>query len=355
MSEQGIRIGERTVGLGQSTYVVAEMSGNHNGDIGRAVEIIHAAAAAGADAVKLQTYTPDTLTIDVARPEFIVPGGGPWGGRSLYDLYREAHTPYEWHPRLFEAARAAGVQVFSTPFDATAVDLLEDLGAVAYKVASFEMVDDHLLRRVACTAKPVIVSTGMATLEEISHAVGVLQDAGAREILVLKCTSAYPAPDDAMRLASLPVLAAATGCPVGLSDHSLGTTAAVVAVTLGACLIEKHLTLRRGDGGVDSAFSLEPEEFRNLVREVRRAEAIIGSPGFGRGVAEEGSLVFRRSLYVIADVLEGEVFGPTNVKAIRPGHGLAPRHLEFVIGRRATHDAPRGTALTWDLVGPPAK
>ncbi len=345
-----VRIGGQEVGPGRRSFLVAEMSGNHNGDIGRAVEIIRAAAEAGADAVKLQTYTPDTLTIRSDRPDFVVPGDGPWSGRTLYDLYREAHTPFEWHPKLFEVARTKGIEIFSTPFDATAVALLESLGTPAYKVASFEMVDDALLRTVAATGKPVILSTGMASLEEIAHAVATLRAAGDGGIVVLKCTSSYPAPDTEMRLATIPALAAATGSPVGLSDHSLGTTAAVAAVMLGACLIEKHLTLSRADGGVDSHFSLEPAEFRSLVTEVRRAEAMLGEARFGPGVAEEGSVVFRRSLYVVADIRKGDLLTVQNIRSIRPGYGLPPRYIDFVVGKRAAKDCARGTPVTWDLV-----
>jgi len=345
-----VTIGDRTIGAGHPALVVAEMSGNHNGDVGRAVEIIHAAADAGADAVKLQTYTPDTMTIDCSRPEFVVPGGGPWGGRTLHDLYTEAHTPYAWHPRLFAAARARGIEIFSTPFDASAVRLLESLGVRVYKVASFELGDDALLRIVGGTGKPVILSTGMASLEEIAHAIGVLRAAGSGEVVVLKCTSAYPAPDAAMHLAALPALSQATGCAVGLSDHSLGTTACVVAVALGACLVEKHFTLSRADGGVDSHFSLEPAELRQLVTDVRRVEAMLGEPTFGPGLAEEGMLAFRRSLYVVEDVARGELLTERHVRAIRPGNGLAPRFLDVVLGRRAARDCPRGTPVTWDLV-----
>lgn len=354
MNEGAIQIGSRKIGAGHPAYLVAEMSGNHNGDIERAAALIHAAAEAGADAVKLQTYTPDTLTMASDGPDFVVPGDGPWAGRTLYDLYREAHTPYEWHPRLFAEARAAGVTVFSTPFDDTAVELLESLDAPAYKIASFELVDDMLLRHVASTGKPVIASTGMASLEEIAHALSVLRGAGAHDVLLLRCTSAYPAPDDEMQLASIGALAAATGCPVGLSDHSLGTTAGVVAVALGACMIEKHMTLSRADGGVDAAFSIEPDEFEHLVTEVRRVEAMVGSGGFGKGSVEEGNAVFRRSLYVVADMEEGEPFTAANLRSIRPGYGLAPQHLRFVLGRRATREIKRGTRLSWDVVGGPA-
>lgn len=345
-----VRIAGRVVGRGQPAYLVAELSGNHNGDIERAVEILRAAARSGADAVKLQTYTADTLTIDCDSPDFVVPGEGPWAGRTLYDLYRQAHTPWHWHPRLFDEARAAGVTIFSTPFDATAVDFLETLGAPAYKIASFELVDDALLRRVAATGKPVILSTGMASREEIGHAVTTLGNAGTVDVVLLRCTSSYPAPDASMQLATIPELAATFRCPVGLSDHSAGTTAPLVAVALGACLIEKHLTLRRADGGVDSHFSLEPGEFAQMVADVRRAEAMIGESRFGPGLAEAQSLAFRRSLYVVRDVAKGEAFSPENVRSIRPGFGLAPRHLDEVLGKRAARDVGRGTPLSWSLV-----
>ena len=345
-----VRFGDRLIGPGLPAYLVAELSGNHNGDIERAVDIIRAMAEAGADAIKLQTYTADTMTLQHHAPEFIVPGDGPWGGRHLYDLYEEAHTPWDWHPRLFEEARRAGLEIFSTPFDASAVRFLEELGVPGYKVASFELVDDLLLRAVAATGKPVVLSTGMASLEEVAHAVEVLRGAGATGIILLRCTSSYPAPDDAMRLSTIPVMAEATGCVTGLSDHSLGVTASIVAVTLGASFIEKHVTLRRADGGVDSHFSLEPEEFAELVREVRRAEAMLGAPSFGAGVAEEGMLVFRRSLYVVEDVRAGEPFTERNVRAIRPGNGLAIRHWDTIIGRRAARAVARGTPMAWDLV-----
>lgn len=350
MSDGSIRIAGRPVGPGMPAYLVAELSGNHNGDLGRAVATIEAAAESGADAIKIQTYTPDTLTINSDRPDFIVPPGGPWSGRTLYDLYREAHTPYAWHEELFAAAKRCQLTIFSTPFDDTAVELLEGLGAPTYKVASFELVDDALLRRVARTGKPVIVSTGMASLEEVGHALGVLRSAGLEEILLLRCTSSYPAPDASMHLATIPALARATGCPVGLSDHSLGTTAPVVAVALGACFVEKHFTLSRVDGGVDSHFSMEPQEFRQLVTDVRRAEGMIGRPTFGPGVAEEGSVVFRRSLYVVKDLAAGQVISHEHVRSIRPGYGLAPRFLDALIGRRASTSVAAGTPATWDLI-----
>ena len=345
-----VRIAGRPIGPGHPAYIVAELSANHNGELARAVETIRAFARAGADAIKLQTYTADTITIKSSAPEFTIGGSSPWAGRTLHDLYQEAHTPWEWHEQLFSVAREEGVAMFSSPFDDTAVDLLERLHAPAYKIASFEMVDDGLLRRVASTGKPVVLSTGMATLAEVQHAIAVLRTAGANELIVLRCTSAYPAPDASMSLATIAHLAETSGAVVGLSDHSMGTTAAVVAVTLGASFIEKHVTLRRSDGGVDSHFSLEPAEFRQLVDDVRRAQVMIGEPTFGAGLAEEGNIVFRRSLYIVADVQAGEQFTRQNVRSIRPGHGLSPQHLDAVLGQRASRPVKRGTPVTWDLV-----
>ena len=345
-----VRVGGFEIGAGKPCFLVAELSGNHNGDLGRAIATIQAAKDSGAHAIKLQTYNADTLTIPSSRPDFVVPGQGPWAGRTLYDLYREAHTPWAWHERLFAEARAVGLEIFSTPFDATAVDLLESLGSPAHKVASFELVDDGLLRRIGQTGKPVVMSTGMANLEEIAHAIGVLRGAGTRDLVLLKCTSSYPAPDDQMNLAAIPVLAAATGCPVGLSDHSLGVVAPVVAVTLGAVMIEKHFTLDRAAGGVDSHFSLEPAEFAALAEAVRRATAMTGRPGFGPGLAEEGSVTFRRSLYVVEGVASGEPFTDRNVRSIRPGFGLPPRFASIVVGRRASRNVGRGTPMSWDLI-----
>lgn len=345
-----IRVGNISVGAGHPCFLVAELSGNHNGDLGRALATVHAAKQAGAHAIKLQTYTADTLTIRSTRPEFVVPGAGPWAGRTLYDLYQEAHTPWDWHERLFEEARAIGLEIFSTPFDRTAVELLQRLGAPAYKVASFELVDDALLREVAATGKPVVLSTGMATQAEIRRAVAILRDAGVRDLITLRCTSSYPAPDSEMHLTTLPALAELTGGPVGLSDHSTGIVASVVAVAQGAVMIEKHFTLDRAAGGVDSHFSLEPAEFRSLADAVGRASAMLGQPTFGAGVAEEGSVTFRRSLYVVEDVPQGAPFTEQNVRSIRPGFGLAPRHRDAVLGQRARFDVERGTPLSWELV-----
>lgn len=345
-----VSIAGRPIGPGSPVYIVAELSANHNGDIGRAKALIDAAAEAGADAIKLQTYTADTLTIRSDRPDFVVPGSGPWSGRTLYDLYDEAHTPWEWHAELFAHARARGLAIFSTPFDRSAVELLESLEAPAHKIASFELVDDELLADVASCGKPVILSTGMATMEEITHAVSILKEHGAAGIILLRCTSSYPAPDSEMHLSTIPELARRMKCLVGLSDHSMGTAAPVAAVALGACFIEKHFTLCRADGGVDSHFSLEPAEFAQLVRDVRRAEQMLGTPTFGAGAAESGNLAFRRSLYVVKDVAAGEPLTPDNVRSIRPGFGLAPRHLDLVLCSTATRAAPAGTPVTWDFL-----
>jgi pseudaminic acid synthase len=342
-----VQIGAHKVGPGHPAYIVAELSGNHNGSLQRALDTVKAAADSGADAIKLQTYTADTMTIRSSDPAFVLQGDGPWSGRTLHDLYQEAHTPWEWHEPLFKEANRCGIEIFSTPFDATAVDFLQKLGVPAIKVASFEMTDDPLLRAIAQTGKPVVVSTGMASLEEITHAQAVLNAAGSSDLVFLRCTSSYPAPDNGMRLASIPVLESTVRSPVGLSDHSMGATAAIVAVTLGACLIEKHLTLSRADGGVDSHFSAEPREFASMVNEVRRAEAMASESGFGLGVAEEGMVIYRRSLYVVRDVAAGERFTPETVRSIRPGYGLPPRFLDLVLTARARRDIAAGTPLSW--------
>ncbi|MGE0552372.1 MAG: pseudaminic acid synthase [Gemmatimonadales bacterium] len=346
-----IPFGRLAIGADQPCLLVAELSANHNGSLQRALSTIDAAKAAGADAIKLQTYTADTLTLDVDRPEFVVPSGGPWAGRRLHDLYREAHTPWEWHPMLFERAREIGLEVFSTPFDSTAVDLLESLDAPGYKIASFELTDDGLLVRVAATGKPVVMSTGMATEAEIAHAVEVLRSNGTRDLVLLHCTSAYPAPDESMALRAMRRLAALGGGPIGLSDHSEGIVAPIAAVALGAAMIEKHFTLARNEGGVDAHFSLEPAEFRALAKAVRRAELMLRNEVVGPGLAESGSVVFRRSLFVVEDLAEGDLITERHIRSIRPGHGLAPRHLDQLIGRRAARAAARGTPTSWDLIG----
>ena len=333
-------------------FVIAEISANHNGSLERALAIVDAAADAGADAVKLQTYTADTMTIDVDDPAFRIDDPASlWVGRTLHDLYDEAHTPWEWHAPVFERARARGLVPFSTPFDDTAVDFLEALDAPLYKIASFEVVDIPLIRRVAATGRPLIISTGMASEDEIAAAVEAARGEGNEQIVLLKCTSSYPAPAADMNLAAIPVLAERHGCLVGLSDHTLDDVAAVAAVALGGVVVEKHFTLDRADGGVDSTFSLEPAELARLVTSVRTAWEARGEPRFGVTAAERGSTVFRRSLYVVEDVRAGEAFTTTNVRAIRPGYGLPPARLDEVLARRAARDVGRGTPLSDDLLG----
>jgi pseudaminic acid synthase len=345
-----MRIATREVGLGGPAYIVAELSANHNQDYEQAVRIIHAAKQSGADAVKLQTYTADTITVASTREEFRIGGGTLWDGRNLHDLYSEACTPWEWQPRLKKVAENLGMDLFSSAFDSTAVDFLEEMGVPAHKVASFELVDLPLIQRMARTGKPLIMSTGMASVEEIEEALQSARDAGATQIALLKCTSAYPAPADEMNLRTIPEMARRFGVPVGLSDHTMGIAAPVAAVALGACIIEKHLTLSRATPGPDSAFSLEPHEFKAMVEAVRTAEKALGEAHFGVSAKEEASRVFRRSLFVVEDVKRGEVFTEANVRSIRPGHGLHTRHLAEVLGKRAMRDIERGTPLSWDLV-----
>ncbi len=310
------------------------------------------AAEAGADAVKVQTYRPETMTIDSSREPFQVSGGTLWDGRTLFDLYREAQTPWEWHAELQAEAAAAGVDFFSSPFDASAVRFLADLGVPVLKIASFELVDHALIRAAAGTGLPLIMSTGMASIEDIDGAVRVARDEGAEGIALLRCNSAYPAPAAEMDLRTIPDMAARWDVPVGLSDHTLGITAAVAAVALGACILEKHVTLSRSEPTADAEFSLEPDELRRMIDAVREAESALGTVRYGPSDREKSSLAFRRSLFVVADVAEGEAFTEENVRAIRPGDGLAPRHLDAVLGRRSTGPVERGTPLTWDLIEP---
>lgn len=347
---ESITINGRAVGLGHPTYMVAEMSANHGQNFDQAVAIIEAAKAAGADAVKLQTYTPDTLTIDCHNEYFRIKGT-LWEGRNLYELYGEAYTPWAWQPKLKQIADELGIELFSTPFDPTAVDFLETMAVAVHKVASFESVDLPLLRRIGATGKPVIMSTGMATLAEIDEAVNTLRAAGTRDLVLLKCTSAYPTPPSAMNLRTIPHLAAAFGVPTGLSDHTLGITVPVAAVTLGACMIEKHFTLSHDLPGPDSKFSLEPAEFKTMVEAVRTAEAALGEVHYGLQPDEEVSRVFRRSLFVVQEMQVGDLFTAANVRSIRPGHGLHTRYLEEVLGRRANQPIARGTPLAWSHVG----
>ena len=345
-----LRIGSRLVGDGCPAYVIAEVSANHNQKFDKAAQIIQAAKDAGADAVKLQTYTPDTITIRSDRELFRIRGGTLWDGRTLYDLYGEAFTPWEWQPRLKKIANDLGLDLFSTPFDPTAVDFLEKMSVPAYKVASFELVDIPLIRKIASTRKPIIMSTGMATVEEIDEAVREARAAGASEIALLKCTSAYPALPEEMNLRTIPELSRRFKLPAGLSDHSMSVAVPVAAVTLGACIIEKHITLSRADPGPDSAFSLEPPEFKAMVDAVRVAEKALGQVQFGCSDKEATSRMHRRSLFVVRDVKRGEPFTAENVRSIRPGQGLHTRHLIEVLGAFAARDIERGTPLSWELV-----
>ena len=350
MTGSGLQIGSRWIGASAPVYIIAELSANHNQNFERAVRIIHAAKNAGADAVKLQTYTADTITLRSDKEYFRIAGGTLWDGRILHDLYQEASTPWEWQPKLKAIADELGMHLFSSAFDDSAVDFLEQMNVPAHKLASFELVDIGLIQKMARTGKPLIMSTGMASSEEISEAVQAARKAGASQIALLKCTSAYPAPPEEANLLTIPELARRFNCPAGLSDHTMGIAVPVAAVALGACIIEKHLCLSRADGGPDSAFSLEPEEFKAMVDAVRTAEKALGSPQFAPGKREANSLKFRRSLFVVENVKRGDLFTEQNVRSIRPTDGLHPRHLNEVLGQRAARDIARGTPLSWELV-----
>ena len=347
--KRSVEIAGRRIGRDFEPYVICELSGNHNGSLERAVELLKAAADTGADAIKIQSYTPDTITIDHDGPGFRI-AGGLWDGRTLYDLYGEAQTPFEWHEHLFRTARELGVTLFSSPFDHSAVDLLEHLGAPAYKIASFEIVDLPLVAYVAAKRKPMIISTGMANLREIEEAVTTARDHGCEELVLLHCISSYPAPDEQSNVRTVPDLADRFGVVTGLSDHTFGSAVAVASIALGGCVVEKHFTLRRADGGPDSAFSLEPDEFRTLVEDCKRAWRALGQPTYDLQGCERGSVEFRRSLYVVRDVAAGEEITDENVRSIRPGHGLPPKHMPEVLGRRASRDLKRGEPLNWDLM-----
>lgn len=348
MTSAPLQIGSRRVGPGHPTFVIAELSANHGGQFEEAAALIDAAARAGADAIKVQTYTPDTMTLDAPQECFTI-RGSIWDGRKLHELYAEAMMPWEWHAPLQKLARERGVEFFSTPFDASAVSFLEALDVPAHKVASFEIVDIPLLRRIAATGKPVIMSTGMATLEEVDEAVAAVK-AGGAPLVLLKCTSAYPAPPESMNLRAIPHLARRYGVGVGLSDHTLDLAVPVAAVALGACVIEKHFTLSRQKPGPDSAFSLEPHEFRAMVDAVRTAEKSLGVEAPPLARSEDGMRAFRRSLFVVEPIATGERFSEANVRSIRPAGGLHPRHLDDVMGKRASRDIARGTPLAWDLI-----
>ena len=340
-----------SIGKAHPVYIIAEMSANHGQSYDEAVRIIRAAREAGADAVKLQTYTPDTLTIDCDNEYFRIGKGTIWEGRTLYELYKEAYTPWEWQPELKIIANDLGMALFSTPFDKTAVDFLEKMDIPCYKIASFEIVDTPLIRYIAQTGKPIIMSTGMATLSEIDEAVTAAREAGCKELTLLKCTSAYPAPPEESNLRTVPHMAEAFGVPVGLSDHTLGIAVPVAAVTLGACMIEKHFTLSRSIPGPDSAFSLEPHEFKEMVQAVRVAEKALGHVNYAITEKEAANRNFRRSLFVVKEIKAGEPFTPDNVRSIRPGNGMAPKFFNEIIGRRAIIDIVSGTPLSRDLIG----
>ncbi|MFY0543169.1 pseudaminic acid synthase [Brevibacillus sp. H7] len=345
-----INVAHRRIGSAYPPFIIAEMSGNHNQSLERALEIVEAAAKAGAHALKIQTYTADTMTIDYQKGEFFINDPNSlWKGKSLYELYQEAYTPWEWHKPIFDRCRELGMIGFSTPFDESAVDFLESLDVPLYKIASFENIDIPLIRRVARTGKPIIISTGMATIAEIDEAVRAAREEGCEDLVLLKCTSTYPASPENSNLLTIPHMRQLFDVEVGLSDHTMGVGVAVASVALGATVIEKHFTLRRADGGVDSAFSLEPEEFHSLVVETERAWQGLGRVSYGPTEKEKNSLVFRRSLYVVEDVKAGEPLTKQNLRAIRPGHGLPPKYYDVLLGKRVKRDIPKGTPASWDL------
>jgi pseudaminic acid synthase len=344
-----IRIADRDLGKGHSCLMVAELSANHNHDLEVAKQTIAAASESGADAIKLQTYTPDTLTIDCEEEHFIIKEG-LWKGRKLYDLYKEAYTPWEWHEELFATAKDLGLICFSTPFDSSAVDLLEDLDAPAYKIASFEIQDIPLLKYVASKGKPVIISTGIADQSDIELAVKTCFDEGNKNLILLKCTSAYPAPIEETNLLTIPELSRRFGVPSGLSDHTMGISSAIASVALGASLIEKHFILDRKLGGPDSSFSSEPDEFKEMVERVREVEKALGEISFSRSPSSSANRIFARSLFVVENIKKGEALTTENIRSIRPGFGLHPMHLDKIIGRHAKMDLKRGTPLEWDMI-----
>ena len=347
----GIKIESREIGPGQPPFIIAEMSGNHNQSLERALEIVEAVAKTGAHALKIQTYTPDTMTLDLDEREFhISDPKSLWSGNSLYKVYGEAYTPWGWHKHIFERARELGMIAFSTPFDNTAVDFLESLNVPCYKIASFENTDLPLIRRVAATGKPLIISTGMASIAELDETVCAAREAGCKELILLKCTSTYPATANNTNILTIPHMRELFGCEVGLSDHTMGVGVSVASVALGATVIEKHFTLNRADGGVDSTFSMEPTEMAQLVVETKRAWQALGGVSYGPTEAEKNSLKHRRTLYVVQDIKAGEVLTKENVRAIRPGLGLPTKYLDVVLGKKLKQDVKRGTGLHWDLL-----
>ncbi len=345
-----MKIGIREIGGGQPAYIIAEMSANHAGDISRAKEIIHAAKEAGADCIKIQTYTPDTLTIDCDNSYFHI-SDGTWNGENLYQLYQKAYTPWEWQKELFEEAKKAEIDFFSTPFDNTSVDFLEEIGIGFYKIASFELVDIPLIEYVASTGKPMILSTGMATLAEIDEAVEAVKKQGNHNFALLRCASAYPAITDEMNLRTMQNMGDTFGVPYGLSDHSMGSVGAVTAVALGASIIEKHFCLDRSIENPDSTFSMNPMEFKQMVHDVRQAERAIGSVKYGPSEQEKNNLQFRRSIFCVKDIQEGEKLTEENIRIIRPGYGLAPKFYKDVLGQTALEDIQKGTPLAFEMIG----
>lgn len=340
-----MKINGRNIGLNYAPYVIAEMSANHNGDINNAYKIIEMAKTQGADAVKLQSYKPDTITLNMQTPDFMIEGG-LWDGQSLYELYEGAHMPWDWHKPLFDYARKLDITIFSSPFDSTAVDLLEDLNAPAYKIASFEAVDLPLIKYVAQTGKPMIISTGMADAEEISEAISAARDGGCKELAILHCVSGYPAPAEDYNLRTLVDMGRRFGLPVGLSDHTLDNTTAIASVALGACIVEKHVTLDRCGGGPDDSFSLEPKELKALCDGTKTAWLSLGSVDYGRKSSEQGNVKFRRSLYFVKDIKAGQVITDEHVKSVRPGYGLAPKYLEQIIGKEALNNHAYGDLVS---------
>lgn len=346
-----ISIGNRAVGIGAPPFVIAEMSGNHNQSLDRALEIVEAAAKAGAHALKIQTYTPKSMTLDIDEREFhIDDSNSPWGGYSLYELYGKAYTPWDWHKPIFDRANELGMLAFSTPFDGSAVDFLEDLNVPCYKIASFENTDLGLIKRVAQTGKPLIISTGMATIAELDEAVGIARDSGCKDLILLKCTSTYPATPEFTNILTLPHMRTLFGCEVGLSDHTMGIGVAIASVALGASVVEKHFCLSRCDGGVDSSFSMEPSEMTALVLEAERAWLSMGHINYGPTKEEVKSLIFRRSIYVVKDLSAGDILTEDNIRSIRPGLGLAPKYMPIVLGRKLAKSVSRGTPLAWNLI-----
>jgi N-acetylneuraminate synthase len=349
---QEIKIAGRAIGPSHAPFIIAEMSGNHNQSLERAMELVEAAAKSGVHALKLQTASPDGLTLDIKSPDFLIDDPqSPWDGQNLYELYKKAVTPWDWHKPIFDRCAELGLTVFSSPFELAAIDLLEELGAPCYKIASFELVDLPLIRKAAATGKPLIMSTGMASVADIQDAVDAAKSEGNEQIILLKCTSSYPATATDANIATIPHLRSMFGFQVGLSDHTLGIGVACAAAALGATVVEKHFTLRRSEGGVDASFSLEPKEFTSLVKETERAWASVGSVIYGGAAVEQKSLKFRRSLYIAKDIKKGELLTKDNLRIVRPGYGLAPKNIDVLLARRVNQDLVAGTAMKWEFIG----